>query len=150
MNEDKLKCFMRCGAADLNDETGGGVEILKLACKGGSKEIVQHLIEQGADKNHKSAPPASFDLPPQLLDVFGPDSFVGWIFSNSANASALHHAALFGNLATVMSMLESGANPCLFNGHGRTPASLARGADHVEVAKLLERAEAQQTVEIFV
>ncbi|MEM1871516.1 MAG: ankyrin repeat domain-containing protein, partial [Thermofilaceae archaeon] len=50
----------------------------------------------------------------------------------------LYFAAFHGNLDVVRFLLEAGANPTLRDNYDRTPADVARGGRHGDVAKLLE------------
>lgn len=57
--------------------------------------------------------------------------------SNSQGSRALHWAALNGQLECVKLLLQYGANPLLRDSSGKSPATLAEQAEHLEVAKVL-------------
>lgn len=52
--------------------------------------------------------------------------------------TALHEAALNGNIALIELLLRHGADPSVKNDRGVTPADLARANGHAEAVRLLE------------
>ena len=81
-----------------------------MRCWGANPEIVEFLVQHGADPN---APDVNGDTP-------------------------LHLAAEAGSLATVRMFLDAGGNPLAENAKGQTPLDLAVAEGHDDVAELLE------------
>lgn len=118
--------------SDVNFRGPGGFAPLNAAARNGHLEIVQYLVERGAniDQNdnhlHKTALlAASFE---RHFDI------VQYLVEKGANVNAqsmngftpLHDAAYVGNLQIVRFLVDHGADVRIKNGHDQTPLETAR------------------------
>jgi ankyrin repeat protein len=127
-----------------------GFTPLHLAAFFGNVAVVEFLLSRGAPVNAVSQNPSALcplhsavaHRQPQVsleisraLVAAGADvnatQHGGW--------TALHAAALHGNLPLVRLLLDAGANPAAMNDTGQTPAALARTKKHKEVIALLQK-----------
>jgi ankyrin repeat protein len=98
--------------ADVNSKSAaGGPNALTLAAQNGHLEVVQTLIEAGADVNQPA--------------------MQGW--------TPLMKATFFGHDQIVRALLEAGAETSLRDKHGRTAVDHAQRADNHQLANLLAR-----------
>ncbi|KAJ2887674.1 hypothetical protein FB639_001147 [Coemansia asiatica] len=117
---------------------------LHRACNSGDLELVNDLINQGADINMKDN--AGW-TPLHEAALEGHNSVVVALLRHGADFAAkgfggdtpLHDACANGHYDVVRSLLTVGADPHLKNSKGVTPEGMAREEDQEEVAQLIEQ-----------
>lgn len=139
--------FLLTKNPDLNFKAFAGGTPLHWAYFGGSAEIVQLLLDAGAN------PAATDDVvgcTPRAFAVFTPANW-GFLLlvqerlaqhpdlatAIDSGTTALHQAARSGSAATVRFLLQAGADRTQVDRDGRTPAQLAKQAGHAELIELL-------------
>lgn len=95
---DDLKALLVQIKGSVNFVDESGMSPLQHACYKGNKEIVQMLLDQGADVNFSQ---------------------------HGANYTSLHFAALSGNTELVLMLLHAGVNVNTLNSVNRTAAQMA-------------------------
>lgn len=113
---------------------------LMIAALKGQADIVQTLVERGADVNkpgwaplHYAATGGHTAIVQYLLEHHA------YIDAESPNGSTpLMMAAMYGAPSTVKLLLESGADVTVQNGPGMTALDFARQAQRTESAKIIE------------
>lgn len=95
---DGFKALLMQIKGSVNFPDDNGMSPLQHACYKGNKEIVQMLLDQGADVNY---------------------------CQHGANYTSLHFAALSGNTDIVLLLLQAGVNPNAVNSVSRTAAQMA-------------------------
>lgn len=144
---------------------GIGFTPLKLTAGGGSDDDIRLLMKHGGkvqpaasarkvskESTCSSQDTASTEAPPsepQEEDGGGggipgldPKSNAAWFLTSMPEASAMHWAAAQGNAAVVELLLKEGVDPRVLNKRGVTPQTLAREAGAMELAEVLQKAEA--------
>jgi ankyrin repeat protein len=127
-----------------------GFTPLHLAAFFGRIPVVEFLLSQRAPVNEVSHNPS--ELRPLHSAVAHRQPQVALEISRALIAAgaevnatqhggwtALHAAALHGNVPLVRLLLEAGAKPGAKNDTGQTPAALAKTKNHKEVIALLEK-----------
>lgn len=131
---------------DVDQRSADGFTPLGLAVFFRRPEAARLLIEAGADINARAANAQqvgpihaavgrSDAATLQLLLLRGADPNL----PQMKLVRPLHDAAASGNLATVAMLLVFGADSDARTEDGQTPADLARGRGHVEIARRLEQ-----------
>lgn len=113
-----LSCFT--GSIDFTDDNG--MTALQHAAYKGNKEIVQLLLDLGADVNS------------------GKHEF---------NYTALHFAALSGNADVCLQLLFRGANPNALNSVNRTPAQMAAFVANTKVVQTINNFIPREELEYY-
>ncbi|XP_031633079.1 ankyrin repeat and MYND domain-containing protein 2 [Contarinia nasturtii] len=108
------------GTTDFVDENG--MTPLQHACYKGNTELVQTLLDQGADVNSSK---------------------------HGANYTALHFAALSGNAEICLRLLQVGANPSAQNSVNRTPAQMAAFVGNHAVVACINNYIPKSEIEYF-
>jgi len=103
--------LIKAGAIGLNVGDENGDSPLTLAATRGDEEVVQFLIENGAD-----------------ID-----------FSNFDGETALHHAIINDDKAIVELLLRKGANVLLANTNDKTPEQLATDIGNKQIIELIAK-----------
>ena len=118
----------------------------------GHPEVLRELIARGADVNAPARNPMAAcpvnsaaahsdpELALTLLRVLL-DSGADPNGRQNGGYTALHEAALNGNVAMIRLLLERGANPGLANDEGALPGHLARSQGHTDAERLLSGAD---------
>jgi ankyrin repeat protein len=136
---------------DPNARNGEGMTALMLAANLGNLEMVEVLIDSGADVNaadergftalfhgcynaeHDRGYP---DVVRALIDA-GADVETRIVFG----VRPLMYAAGYGEAGVVEALLEAGADPLARNEGGRTALMMVKDKDYVDVINLLHEAE---------
>ncbi|MFL6591401.1 MAG: ankyrin repeat domain-containing protein [Luteimonas sp.] len=142
-----VAALLRDAAAELDVLNRDGVTPLGMACAAGNWRLARFLLERGARPEPPGATPA-------LLAAAGSEeddaAGVQLLLKHKAKVdardaigrSALHEAALAGNLDALDALLAAGADVQARDAHGRTPLlDAARGA-HLQVLESLVAAGA--------
>lgn len=132
---------------DVNCMNEDGEFPLKTACWLGNREIVELLIENGADVN--LADESEFDTSLMMASRHGHAEIVRLLLKNAVDVNAqddydntsLTRAAEWGHLEVVRLLLENGANSSLRDEFDKTPLELAKENGHFEVAELIRKIE---------
>jgi ankyrin repeat protein len=145
---DRAQQLLEQSPGQLNSYSTDGYTPLGLACYFGHTDLVQYLLDQGADVNKRSNNPmrvfpihsaAAHDEPEVAL------SLVHMLLDYDANAcvvqtgdyTALHQAAAQGNLGTVKLLVKNGCDPKQANADGILPLDLAEKHQHQNVVNFL-------------
>lgn len=143
--KDKVKELLQ--KCDVNEVSKGGDTALMAAASRGVKEVVELLLEKGADcdlLNDKQDSALS-------LAVFQGREEVATILAKRSSAATRNRVDSFGNtilmdaaqhgmLALVQLLMQKGAQPELKNQKGQSALSLALAAGHQHVAAVLVEA----------
>lgn len=121
-----------------------GVPVLVAAVRGGSVEIVQHLLTNGADPNAACGSDGSSAL--CEASSIGRETIVGVLLVHGADANqvtangqtALMLAASQGHADIVARLLSAGADAARCDSLGMTAADYARLFGRQEIVELLE------------
>jgi len=140
----KVREILSAGV-NVNFEDDGGEFPLQIACWRGKKEIVELLIENGADVNY--ADESEFHTALMMASRHGHAEIVRLLLKHGAHVNAkddyentsLTKAAESGHLEAVHLLLKHGANPNLRDEFDKTPSQLAEENGHLEVAELIRR-----------
>ncbi|KAL6708878.1 hypothetical protein ACN47E_002285 [Coniothyrium glycines] len=139
--EAALLHFLRTGESP-NDTTGTGQPPLCIAIVGGNLEIVRILLEAGADVNTTAK--TNNESPLHIAIRLNRHDLIDLLLRYSPDLQAqteeggetpLHYAASkSGSLATVVTLLKSGAKYDILNTKGQTPAEAALLANNLHAA----------------
>ena len=122
-----------------------GYDLLMIAAYSGHADMVDLLLSHDADPDgrdpagntpliglgFKGFPDVARKL---LAGGADPDA------RNGAGATALHFAAMFRQEALLDILLEHGADTTIVDSQGNTPADVAQGHGHADIAERLETA----------
>ncbi len=131
-------------ATNLEAENKEGQTALMVASYLGRRELVEHLLDRGAEVSHSgwtalhfAASSGQIDIVRILLE------HSAFIDAQSPNGTTpLMMAARHKDVEVTKLLLEQGADPTPVNGAGLTAADFARKADAMPLAKLLDQASA--------
>lgn len=123
MNGDveKVKKILEKKNSDPNIEDSSGYRAIHYACRNGHFEIVQALVEKGADIDAKT---------------------------RSGQATPLHRAAMQGHTVIVRFLLSKGAKIEQVDADGMTSIHKACAANQIETVRELIGAASQSVLEI--
>ena len=121
----------------------------------GNPELIQILVENGADPNStacSAAPKRSCLSALDLAAIVGDPARISSLLQFGANPNntdtsgmtALHWAAYAGASESAQLLLAHGANPKLKDKEGKTPLDYARESGNSELVTLLENAKAMK------
>ncbi|CVL06292.1 related to ankyrin [Fusarium mangiferae] len=138
---DAVEHLIREGGLDINDRSFANETPLWLACLTKNKEIVELLVDNGADINARCDEGVSLHI--SVED--GSDEITELLISRGADVSvvdgdgrtALNVASMIGNTKVARQLIDSGADVSHETRDGFTPLSMACSRGHVELAKLL-------------
>jgi len=142
--------FLLTRRPDLSFRAFMGATPLHWAWFGGSRTVVDLLLEAGADPTVRDQ---TLRCTPRAFGICAPANW-GFAFLvgkrlaedpslaliNDGVTTPLHEAARSGNVETVRLLLNAGADSSQANGDGRTPAEVAAEHGHAAVAELLQPA----------
>jgi len=148
--EERVSELLKTDPDSLNKYSNDGFPPLGLAAFFGHPEIVQILIEEGADVNAPSK--NQMKVRPIHASVAFKDKEVAckianMLLENGADVTAkqhggwtpLHEAANSGSAKLVSLLLTNGANPAEPNDESKTPLQLAEEKGHRAVVSLLNK-----------
>jgi uncharacterized protein len=123
---------------------------LKAAARGAEVDIMQHLLQKGADPRHRdiyghTALHMAVGAPPYGRGAINQAECVELLLKAGSEleaetkdgGTALASAAWFGCAPAVEVLLNAGADPTRRDSKERTPADLARERGHDELARRL-------------
>ena len=134
------RMLMDAPKIDLEARSAKDESALMIAVLKGFDDLVQTLIDKGADVNkpgwtplHYAATAGNVPLINLLLEH---DAYID---ASSPNESTpLMMAALYGTPAAVKTLLEAGADPTIVNGAGFTALEFAQGGKKPESAYIID------------
>lgn len=115
--------------SDVSAVDAFGNNALQLVAKFARRPIIRMLMKRGADSSvpeHRAPPP--MELPPEVSKLFGPGTLGFLIGTNVMKGTALHHAAVTGNIDAAKELVEGGVDPSSPNVMGSTAAQVAANA----------------------
>lgn len=141
---DRLRELLDTGES-ANTFAPDGMTPLGLACFFGQPEAARLLLSRGADVNAASQNPMK--VAPIHAAVAGKNAeVIDLILSSNPDVNArqqqgwtaIHSAAMHGDLALLEKLLARGADPMVKNDDGKTPLDLAREKGHEHIVAPLE------------
>lgn len=140
---DEIRTFLDAGFSEntLHDD---GCPIIHHAISDGQMEVVQLLLERGADVHARN----THQSPPLLIATEHQDdpAYVRLLLSNGADVNAtcidadtpLHILAMFqDNLEVAQVLLDAGVNINARNNSGQTAYDIAKSKGHMQLAEML-------------
>ncbi|WP_397538842.1 ankyrin repeat domain-containing protein [Rummeliibacillus pycnus] len=140
----RVKELVELNPSFVLEYANDGFTALGLASYLGHKDIVEYLIENGADinstsKNSMKVMPLHSAVATKKVDI------AELLLKNGAQVNAkqdsgwtpLHEAAMNGQLEMLQLLIRYGANTTLKKDDGETALDVALRQDHIEVAELL-------------
>lgn len=132
------------GGADTDIQAAKGWTALMIASLKGSNAVIEVLLENGADPNigdFQGFTPLMRAVVENrqgaVRSLLGSDR-IQVNATDERGIGALHLAAAAGRIEITRSLLLAGANKDQPDREGNTARSLAKGADHAEVVRLLQ------------
>jgi ankyrin repeat protein len=135
------------GGANIEERSGHLIAStpLQVAVRGGHTDVVQVLLEHGADV---SADCCNRYTPLHVAAIYGHAELVMLLFQHGADVSAtdanectpLHWAACRGHAEVVRVLIEHRANIVAEDNAARTPEDVATHFGHPEVVAMLQEA----------
>ncbi|KAK7426549.1 hypothetical protein QQZ08_007008 [Neonectria magnoliae] len=127
---------------NINETSSLGRSALGIACSTGSINIVNVLLEKGANIAVASE---NGWTPLNMASSNGHVEVVKLLLEKGANTAVadnngwtpLHAASIHGHVEVVKLLLKKGANTAVASENGWTPLNMASSNGHVEVVKLL-------------
>ena len=141
---DRLRSLLDADAAAANSFSPDGMTPLGLACFFGQPEAARLLLSRGADVNTASRNPMK--VAPIHAAVAGKNAeVIDLILSSGADVNAkqqqgwtaIHSAAMHGDLALLEKLLARGADPMVMNDDGKSPLDLAIEKGQTGIVELL-------------
>jgi ankyrin repeat protein len=144
-----VESLVREDPGAVHAHSSDGWTALALAAHFGRLEILQILLDAGADPNSVSGNLLA-NLPLHAAIAGNQREAVSLLLGNGANVNAvdgggwtpIHLAAHGGSEPIVQDLLDAGADPSIPNAQGDTPLVSARKEGHKQVASLLAKAGA--------
>jgi glyoxylase-like metal-dependent hydrolase (beta-lactamase superfamily II) len=138
----KLKMLLEKNPGLIEARSENEKTPLHFAAQAGFKEIVELLIEKGADVNAKNI---ANEIPLHYAAAMRHKEVVDLLIARGAmlnsgtldGSTPLHYAANLGNSETIRVLIEKGADINCRNRNGLTPLDLAYEFDQNEIVQLL-------------
>ncbi|KAF5599967.1 ankyrin repeat domain-containing protein [Fusarium pseudoanthophilum] len=139
---DTVAHIIREGSFDMEDRSFGNSTPLFWACFVESQDIVELLVDNGADINARCR---QGQVPLHISVEDGGDGIAKHLISKGADVSVvdderqtpLNLASMSGNTEVVRQLIDSGADISHETADGFTPLSMASSRGFLELAKLL-------------
>lgn len=151
-NLDSVKLLLEHGA-DIEAKTSFGHTPLLSSIRWNRIEVTKFLIEKGANLN----PTTELGRTPLIISAVEGNSELARLFldngadislkDNNYKRTALHFAALYGQLDIVSALVKKGANLNETDAAGKTPLDYANRYGHEKVAKLLKCSGAEGEID---
>ena len=145
-NIDEVQWQLDAGV-DVNEESSKGLTPLHYAASAGHNDIVELLIERGANVNAtdsgKGATPLDYahwrdhEEVIETLNAHNAQREHEKGGKGIGQSSLIHDAALDGDIDEVQRQLDAGVDPNLKNSKGATPLFYAVYGGHLEIVELL-------------
>ncbi len=145
-NIDEVQWQLDAGV-DVNEESSNGLTPLHYAASAGHNDIVELLIERGANVNAtdsgKGATPLDYahwgdhEEVIETLNAHNAQREHEKGGKGIGQSSLIHDAALDGDIDEVQRQLDAGVDPNLKNSKGATPLFYAVYGGHLEIVELL-------------
>ena len=145
-NIDEVQWQLDAGV-DVNEESSKGLAPLHYAANAGHNDIVELLIERGANVNAtdsgKGATPLDYahwgdhEEVIETLNAHNAQREHEKGGKGIGQSSLIHDAALDGDIDEVQRQLDAGVDPNLKNSKGATPLFYAVYGGHLEIVELL-------------
>ena len=145
-NIDEVQWQLDAGV-DVNEESSKGLTPLHYAASAGHNDIVELLIERGANVNAtdsgKGATPLDYahwrdhEEVIETLNAHNAQREHEKGGKGIGQSSLIHDAALDGDIDEVQRQLDAGVDPNLKSSKGATPLFYAVYGGHLEIAELL-------------
>lgn len=151
-HRDGVELLLEHGA-DIEAKTSFGHTPLLSSIRWDRIEVTKFLIEKGANIN----PTTELGRTPLIISAVEGNSEMARLFldsdadisikDNNYKRTALHFAALYGQLDIVAALVKKGANVNEKDAAGKTPLDYANQYGHEKVAKLLKSSGAQGEID---
>jgi ankyrin repeat protein/L-ascorbate metabolism protein UlaG (beta-lactamase superfamily) len=137
-NPNVIKALVEKGN-DVNYVSSGKYSILHNVCSNGNVESIDFLIQKGANVNLANA---DGDLPLQMVTINCNSEAVKLLAKKTKNINqkekylgntALHQAAINGDIKSTQYLLEAGADPNITNNQGLKPVDYAAKYGYVKL-----------------
>ena len=141
-NLDQVKALLKNNPGLINAQDETGRTPLQWACRGVHINIVEYLIENGADVNARDI----YNITPlHSLSYRGQTDCMELVIENGADIdvkdetglSALFYAVYGGHKDAAEILIKNGAAINIRNSHGLTPADIAKDGGHDELTRFL-------------
>ncbi len=137
----KTEALLAAGANPNAADNTGYTPLMTAANRGAGGEVVELLLDHGADPNHV----ADDEMTPLILAGGGDLRSVKALLAHGADPrahttagfNALHAAVVIGNTEAARLLVERGADVNVKAGHGRTPLIEAAEQGRPELVQLL-------------
>jgi len=138
----KIKSLLEKSPGLLEARSENEKTPLHFAAQGGHKEIVELLLENGADVNAKNI---ALETPLHYATAMGYKEIVDLLISEGAvlnsgttnGSTPLHYSANIGNSEIIKVLIEKGSDVNCRTKYGTTPLDLAYDFNQNEVAQLI-------------
>ena len=141
---DAVKQYIESYPEKIND-MHQNVSLLHRACYTGNIEVVQYLVEKGADIHQRSSTDTQYN-PLEYATIKGFNDIVGFLIENGSDvqsleptleSQAIHFAAMKNNTNTIELLIAAGSDVNSKAKNGTTPLILACHYGYVDVVDCL-------------
>jgi ankyrin repeat protein len=141
---DAVKKYVESSPEKIN-EMHQNVSLLHRACYTGNLEVVQYLVEKGADINQRSLTDTQYN-PLEYASVKGFNDIIAFLIENGSDvqsieptllSQAIHFAAMNNNTNTIEQLIAAGSDVNSKAKNGTTPLILASHYGYVDIINCL-------------